>query len=382
MSSNEPRRARLIIGDSETNADLYYATHFLVGGAVAYLELTGQRILMVNDLEYGRAGDEADVDELVSTTPYELALEEKGETPSITAVVDRFLRDRIGDDASALELVVPLSFALGYAESLAKLGYRVLTQPDPFFPERNVKTEAELAAIEEVQAHAESAMQLAVDILRESDIAGDRLRWRGVELTSELLRREIQRFLLDRDCDGSLIIVAGGDQGADPHHRGSGPLPAHQTIILDIFPHSTANRYWGDMTRTVVRGEASAAVKKLYADVFAAQELAISMLRHGVDGRAVHQAVVEKLKELGNENGEVSGKKTGFIHGTGHGLGLDIHELPRLGRLPSTLQAGEVVTVEPGLYYPGVGAVRLEDLLLVTHDGSRNLNRFPKELEV
>jgi Xaa-Pro aminopeptidase len=152
--------------------------------------------------------------------------------------------------------------------------------------------------------------------------------------------------------------------------------------VIDIFPRSLQTRYWGDMTRTVVRGTASPAVRKIYRDVQDAEELAISLLRPGAEGMEIHQAVLDHFKSRGYESGEVDGRMQGFIHGTGHGVGLEIHEPPRLSRVKATLKAGNVVTVEPGLYYPGVGAVRIEDLMVIGVAGPRNLNTFPKVLEV
>ena len=367
----------LIIGDSESNADLYYATRFQVGTTVIYLEAGGRKTLLVNDLEYGRAGVEARVDEIVSTSPYEERLRAAGQPVRITAVLDLCLRDR-----GISELTVSTSFAFGYAECLRKLGYTLRLREDPFFPQRLIKRPDEIRAIEEAQEQAEAAMAFAADILAKSEVRDGWLYKGSRILTSEGVRTEIQKFLLDRDYQAFNTIVAGGDQGADPHTRGRGPLPAGQTIIIDIFPRSERTMYWGDMTRTFVRGKASAAVNKLYEDVLAAQNLAFSLLRDGVRGQDVHNEVATLFRERGDPNEEVGGKKTGFIHATGHGIGLEIHELPRIARAEGELYAGEVVTVEPGLYYPGTGAVRLEDVVVITQDGCRNLNSFPKQLEL
>lgn len=369
--------AILIINDSETDSDLYYATRFHVGGPIPYVQLNGKSYLLVNDLEYGRAGSEARVGEVISTTHYEEKLRSKDEPVSLVGVVDLFLQEH-----GCRRLQVPASLAFGYAEGLRKAGYELEIKPDPFIPERTVKTTEEIRYIETMQEHAEEAMGLAVELLKQSKVHDGQLWINGSPLTSEHVRVEMQKLLLERGCEASLIIVAGGDQAADPHQRGFGPLPASQTIIIDVFPRSLENHYWGDMTRTFVRGHATAEAKKLFDDVLVAQERALSLIRDGVNGQDVHNAVVESFQKSGNENGEKNGKKVGFIHTTGHGVGLDIHELPRLGRQPSPLEAGHVVTVEPGLYYPGVGSVRLEDLVVVTEDGCRNLNRFPKELEI
>ncbi len=385
MTESNHRKPRVIIGDSHSVTDLYYATQFEVTGPVVYVELNGQKLLLVNDLEYGRAKSEARVDEVVSTTPYENALHAESKAPTLVNLLHVFLKEKVGgggNGASPVQITVPTGFPIGYADSLRDLGYKLEVQTDPFIPERSVKTATEIELIESAQAHAESAMSLAVDIIGAAEIRGNAL-WRDDEpLTAEHVRREMQKLLLDRDCEASGIIVAGGDQGADPHQRGFGPLPANDTIIIDVFPHSMTNFYWGDMTRTVVRGRASAEAHGIYEAVLGAQELAISLVKHGASGVDIHSAVVEHFERSGHKTGEENGKKVGFIHGTGHGVGLDIHELPRVGRLGSQLAAGQVVTIEPGLYYPGVGSVRLEDIVIVTENGCRNLNRFPKVLEI
>jgi Xaa-Pro aminopeptidase len=342
-----------------------------------YLEVDGKKILLVNDLEYGRAGVEAEVDEIVSTAPYEDQLRAAGRPPRLTCILNLYLEEK-----GIREMTVPASFPFAHAERLRELGYTLHFRDDPFFPERTVKRSDELKAIEEMQRHSEEAMELAALMLKKCEIRGDLLHQNGAPLTAERLRIEIQKFLLERSCQAANTIVAGGDQGADPHMRGSGPLPAHKTIIIDIFPQSTVTRYWGDMTRTFVRGKASPAARKLHQDVLDAQNLVFSLLRDGAEGQKVHDEVMGFFKGRGNENKEVQRKKVGFIHGTGHGIGLEIHEPPRIGRMESKLQAGHVVTVEPGLYYPGVGAVRLEDVVVITGSGCRNLNRFPKEMEI
>ena len=159
-------------------------------------------------------------------------------------------------------------------------------------------------------------------------------------------------------------------------------MRAHQTIILDIFPRDTKTGYWGDITRTVVRGRASEKVKDIYATIAKAQDIAFEKLRPGINGREVHDAICTLFKQRGFKTGRKNGRMQGFFHGTGHGLGLDIHESPRVSAVDATMKAGFVVTVEPGLYYPGVGGVRLEDVAVIGARGTKNLTRFPKFLEV
>jgi Xaa-Pro aminopeptidase len=355
----------LFIAASEGDANLYWATGFLAGDPFIYVEAGGERTIVASELELGRARREARVDRVVSSRPYDERIRAAGEVPKITDIADLFLRE-IG----ARRLTVPAGFPLGRAEELRRKGWTLEVREEPFYPERIVKRPDEIARIEAAQAVTEEAMARAVDIIAGSWIDGDRLLRDGEVLTSEAVRRDLQRFLLDRGYLATDIIVAGGEGACEPHLRGSGPLPPHRPIVIDIFPRSLETRYWGDMTRTVVRGTASARARRLFDDVLAAQALGISLIRDGAEGSEIH------------ETREAGGRMEGFIHGTGHGVGIDLHEPPRISRLKSTLPAGAVVSVEPGLYYADAGGVRIEDLVVVEEDGARSLNRFPKVLEI
>ena len=177
-------------------------------------------------------------------------------------------------------------------------------------------------------------------------------------------------------------IIASGDQCCDPHNEGSGPVKAHSSIIFDIFPRSQKTGYFGDLSRTVVRGRASERLKAAYATVQAGQQIAYRNIKNGVSGRDIHQKILDLFAARGFPTGRIDGRMQGFFHGTGHGLGLDIHEPPRISPAEATLRTGHVVTVEPGLYYLGMGGVRLEDVVVVTGKGNRNLTRAPQFLEI
>jgi Xaa-Pro aminopeptidase len=178
-------------------------------------------------------------------------------------------------------------------------------------------------------------------------------------------------------------IVACGKQGCDPHERGFGVLKANQPIIIDVFPRSQKTGYFGDITRTVVKGKASDTIKKMYQTVAHGQEIGFRKLRHNVSGAAVHKEILDYFESEGFKTGKIKGRMQGFFHGTGHGLGLEIHEPPRVSPSSTDLmKTGHVVTVEPGLYYPAIGGVRLEDVAFITKDGVRNLTKFEKVLEI
>ena len=247
---------------------------------------------------------------------------------------------------------------------------------------RGRKTAEEVAHLEEAQQITESAMLFAIDQIRASEVRNGDLYLEGEPLDVARLKKMVRVFCLEREMALGEFIIAPGDQGCDPHDCGSGPLRADETIIIDIFPRHLNTLYWGDMTRTVVKGSASDELKKLHATVKEAQEAAVNAIAPGVTGDAVHAVVQEIFTREGYVTELKNGEWVGFFHGTGHGLGLDIHEPPRLMRGGPVLEEGMVVTVEPGLYYPGLGGCRIEDVVVVTADGCRNFNRAPKDLEV
>src|SRR5205823_11205484 len=243
-----------------------------------------------------------------------------------------------------------------------------------FWLERETKSENEVEMIGRALRITEKGLKRAIEVLKASKPgAGKRLRWNGKTLTSETLRAEIDSAILRAGGLPTGTIVAGGDQACDPHERGYGPLYADSLIILDVFPRDAKTGYFGDMTRTVLRGRASEAQRKLWETVKAGQTLALKRIKAGVDGMTIHKAIQECFAKRGFPTEVRRGRRVGFFHGTGHGLGLEIHEHPRLQKV--VLKDRQVLTVEPGLYYPGLGGVRLEDVVLVTKMGCRILSR-------
>jgi Xaa-Pro aminopeptidase len=259
---------------------------------------------------------------------------------------------------------------------------RIRVRPDPFVPERHRKDASEVRLITDVQRKTEKAMETAIRWIASASIRRGTLYVGGRPLTAEMVRKRIHLQLMEDNCLGAGTIVACGDQAIDPHNVGSGPLKANQPIVIDIFPRSQESFYFADITRTVVKGKASETVKKMFHTVREGQRIAFSMIRPGVRADKVHFAIVDYFKKEGFETGIKGGKLQGFIHGTGHGVGLEIHEPPRVSKFEQKLETGHVVTVEPGLYYKGHGGIRLEDIVVVTADGNKNITRAPKVLEV
>ena len=375
---SEPREAICLIAASEADSNLYYACRFLAPDPFVFLEVVGRKILLLSDLEMDRGRSQAKVDDVLSLSQYEEKARQRGTAkPTVIDALAVVL-----DEYGVTDLIVPGSFGLEYADQLRERGYRVRTRPEPFFGSRIRKTAEEIACIEETQRHTEAALEAALGVLREAETRGDAVYWRGEVLTSEDLKKVINVTLMEHECIAQHTIVACGLDGVDPHNQGSGPIRPHQSIVLDIFPRSGRTRYYADMTRTVVKGKASDPLRRMYDAVLAAQLKGIEMVRAGVEGHAIHAEVTRTLERHGFETGLVGGRMQGFFHGTGHGLGLDVHEPPRVSKVAWVLQSSYVVTIEPGLYYPQWGAVRIEDLVVVEERGCRNLTQFPKFLEL
>jgi Xaa-Pro aminopeptidase len=378
VPSDRSDSATLFIAASESDSNLYYATRFMAPDPFIYLEIGGERLLMMSDLEMDRAKSQASVDTVLSYSEFERKAKDQGVMePGMVDVVHVLLRDR-----RIKQLLVPANFPFLHAARLQQLGYELQSRREPFYEGRVVKTPEEIRHIEAAQRATEAAVAVAHEALRRADIRDDQLWLDGEVLTSERIKKSINVALMERDCIAQHTIVAGGEQACDPHNEGSGPLPAHRSIIFDVFPRSATSRYFADMSRTVIRGKVSPELSRLYQTVKDAQEEAIAQIRDGADGAKIHQGICDRFDRTGYRTGLVNGRMQGYFHGTGHGVGLDIHEAPRISRNGSVLREGQVVTVEPGLYYPGLGAVRIEDMVLVTKDGCRNLTDYPKIFEL
>ena len=370
----------LIVADSDRDADMLYAVGMFVPDPFIYLRLGGKCHVVMSDLEIDRARKDASHCRIISRSRCANELQRAGVKEISTARIIHFLLQR----KRLSRVVVPSNFPLGLADQLRRLKIKVVPKPGAFFPARARKSAEEVKKISATLMMAEVGLAEGIQTLKNAKVGRNRrLLYRNNPLTSEKLRAIIDTAILQAGGLANHTIVAGGEQGCDPHEVGHGILRAHEPIILDVFPRSQRTGYFGDITRTVVKGRATEAVRKMYDTVERGQEVAFSLFRHGATTAKIHEQVQALFVAEGFKTGRRDGRMQGFFHGTGHGVGLDIHEAPRVGPYSTDrLQSGQVVTIEPGLYYPGIGGVRLEDMALVTTNGPRNLTKFEKLLEV
>ena len=365
--------AVLLYSGSEHGADQMYFSGFRVGDPFISFGWRGKRFGVVNALEFGRARKESTLDRILpleewtATARKEFKTDQAGPAEVIATLARHF---------KIPGFRVPSDFPFGLATRLHALRVRLVPVDGTLFPEREIKSPAEARAIAEGNRCSALGFAAVEALLRRSRIVGNRLMLDRKPLTSERLREEIEVTCLRAGAVSLDTIAAGGDQACDPHCVGQGPLRPHELIIVDIFPRVVATGYHGDMTRTFLKGTPSDAQRKLVAAVRSAHAEAIQAVRAGIDGRSVHDGVVAHFTRLGYQTSRGPNGAQGFFHGTGHGLGLEVHESPGLGRRASRLRKGAVVTVEPGLYYPGLGGCRIEDVVQVTDRAPKLLSEY------
>lgn len=368
----------LMIASSEADANLYYATRFIAPDDIIFFQIRGKKHLLLSDLEVGRARSQAGVDQVHSLSKLSSDFKKRHERrPSLLDLVENFSKEH-----KVFALTVPGNFQVQYADALRKRGLKIEVRQDPFWPERTLKTKEEVMAVRTAIRHTENAIRAAIAVIRKSVIKKGKLYYHGQVLTSEDIKKVINVSLMENDCVAQHSIVACGIDCVDPHNQGSGPLYANESIIMDIFPRHSQSRYHADITRTVVRGKAKPKLKKMFDAVIEGQKIGFRSIREGADGNVIHTAIEKRFQELGFTSGLLKGRMQGFFHGTGHGLGLDVHEAPRIGRVKDILKAGQIVTVEPGLYYEDAGGIRIEDDVLVTKTGCVILSTLERKLEI
>jgi Xaa-Pro aminopeptidase len=372
--SAQPRTETLLFAASDHDADAFYFSAIFVPDPFIAFTHRSRRIGLASQLEFARMCRDSSLDEV-------LPLEDWAERAKAQfGVANAQPADIIASLAAHYKIQqfrVSDSFPFGVACGIQARGLNVLPANGQLFPTRELKTDAEAAAIATGNKASVAGFKVVERMLKAATIQRGTLWLDGKQLTSERVRTAIEIACLERGAHAVNTIVAGGDQACDPHCRGSGPLRANQLIIVDIFPRVAATGYFGDMTRTYLKGTPSPAQVKLVETVLAAEQSAITRHIAGADGTAIYNEVCQQFVAAGFTTAKVNGVPTGFFHGLGHGLGLEVHEPPRVSRNGSKLVAGQVITVEPGLYYPGLGGCRFEDVVRVTDASPERLSAHP-----
>jgi Xaa-Pro aminopeptidase len=370
-------------GDTYRSPELRHEVPVGIPDPFLYAELDGVKHIAISSMEIPRLAElglfelhpfeEHGIDELRSAGG--LSTSEIAKEVSVRAVKALGLTSA----------VVPEAFPLWLADRLRADGVELRVDGTFFDDRRRVKTDAELAGIRRAQRAAEAGMDAARELLRRATVNGKGLEVDGEPLTVERVKSVMSQVFSAQGTTSDDFIVAPGPQGAVGHDMGSGAIAAGVPIVIDIWPRDNESSMFCDMTRTFVVGDIPDDVQKWHALCKEALDRAISEIRDGADGRAIYDGTCEIFEAAGEPTQRTKEAGTtladGFFHGLGHGVGLEVHEEPGLGRsTKDPLRAGDVVTVEPGCYRQGFGGVRLEDLVLVTKDGAQNLTQYPYDL--
>jgi len=370
----------LIVADSERNADLRYAVGFATPCSFVYLRLRERSLAVVPDVALARARRLARNCRIVSLSTYQRRI---GSTGPAAVGLARIIRS-ILHEQHLKKVVVPAAFPLALARDLRRLKVKLKIKEDPLFPDRQLKSMVEVRKISAALTMAEVGLAEGLLALRSAKPARDRsLVYRNAPLTSERLRAIIDTAILHAGGFPCHTLVAGGRQACDPQEPGHGRLRAQDPIVLSALVRSTKTGYHADIARTAVKGRASEAVRKMHDAVRRAQDLAFTQLKARTNALSLHQTVQRFFELEGYSSRTRNGSTEGFFHGTGRGLGLESHEAPRIG--PGTadrLFVGQVLALGPGLAYPHIGVVRLEDVVQIATQGPRNLTKFEKTLEL
>jgi Xaa-Pro aminopeptidase len=375
----------LIHGDTHSSAALRHELPLGIIDPFSYFEVSGRRVAVIASMEAGRVNQAAPDVEVID--PYALGLDELIDRGMRWHELDAELCLRAANELGARRLVVPAALPVSVADRLRAEGIEIEPDEPEFMRRRRAKNPAELDGIRRAQAAADAAMAAVAEMLRHAGTENGTLMFDGEPLSSELVRMRIREVCAGHDAPAPEdIIVAAGAAGASGHEQGTGPLPAGVPIIVDLWPCDERTGCWADMTRTFVApGEPAADVARWHELSRTALSRVLEEVRPGVTGRELFAIACDVFEQAGEltQRTKAEGEtlRDGFFHSLGHGVGLEVHEEPALGRTGSDgLVVGDVLAVEPGCYRSGYGGVRIEDLVLVTEDGSERLTEFPYEL--
>jgi Xaa-Pro aminopeptidase len=375
----------LIHGDTNRSAALRHELPLGILDPFSYFEVDGRRVVVIAAMEADRIQEAAPGVEIVD--PYELGLDELVARGMRWHDIDAELCARAAARLETRKVVVPGALPVAVADRLRADGVEVVPDELEFIRRRRSKNASEIEGVRRAQAAADLGMAAAAELLRTASARDGVLVHDGEALTSEAVRARIREVCAERGAPADEdIIVAAGPAGASGHEQGSGPLPAGVPVIVDIWPRDERSGCFSDMTRTFVTGgEPAEDVARWHSLAHTALQRVYEQVRPGVTGRELFAAACDVFEEAGEPTQRTKPEgetlRDGFFHSLGHGVGLEVHEEPSLGRTGADpLVPGDVVAIEPGCYRNGYGGVRLEDLVLVTEDGFERLTDFSYEL--
>ena len=373
------KSVKLMMDSPFRNADILYSAGYYCLDAIIIIETEHGKMGFFPTTELELAKKKSIVNDVHNLTAEFMKIKQEGKFPPLkSSVVIEWMRKN-GYDT----VVIPANFPVIEFVNLKNHGIDIMIVEGEFHAKRISKTSDELEHIKTNSRINIEVMDGVKNIIGTSSITdGNKLKYNGELLTSEYLQNFIMTKFLEKGMIADSVIVAIGDQGCDPHENGHGDVYANTSIIVDIYPRSRTNHYYTDMTRTFCKGKASDELKNMYDCVHEAQNIVFDKLHSGADGKSIHDVVCNFFETRGYRSGNINGYLQGFFHGTGHGLGLDCHEAPYISSNGEMLPENSVVSNEPGLYYLGIGGVRIEDLVLVTRNGYENLTNYEKVLEV
>ncbi len=381
-----PKPSLLIFGESYHNSNLFYKTRFLTSHPLVYLEHAGESILVTSTADLDQAEKESRVSKIYSYSYFHYVKHIKKLGHKDLAFL--FMLKEILNHYKITQFTVPKDFPVFFANGLIKSGFQIHIDCDFLVKERSIKSPEEIQMIQETQYALEKGMAKAERIIREAHIGKDGLLYHNDNgLTTKDLKKAIELTLLKEGCHLFDIIVACGKNGSDPHYFGESALWANKPIMIDIFPFHSKHRYFADTTRSFIKKGRDDKAYRMHESVLKAQKRVISEIKAGVTGSQLYQTACDSFNSDGfltlrEQKPTEPMLEKGFIHSLGHGLGLDVHEPPFLFSQPIELKAGNIITIEPGLYDPEGGGVRIEDLVLVTEDSCKLITQYHKEFNI
>ena len=373
----------LMQGDTIRHPELRHEVPLTLGDPFLYMEKDGRKHLMVTDFEWPRIKDAGVDAELIS--PFSLGLDELLKTDKKYWEVSLEIALRAVKQVGIQQAAVPHTFPLQLADHLRANGVELTPDRELFVERRRVKNGAEIEGIRRAQRAAEAGMDAARDLLRRAEPANGSLSLDGEPLTSERIKDAIAKAFMANGCVADEFIVSHGAQSAIGHEMGSGAIAPGEPIVIDVWPRDAETACFADMTRTFCVGDVPDELREYHQLVKESLDNSMSAVKAGESGRRLFEISCEPFHRAGYKtmlnkaDGEVV--EDGYFHSLGHGVGLEVHEQPNLSRFEEQLRAGDVVTLEPGLYRQGFGGCRLEDLVLVTENGAENLTQYPYDLE-